>query len=715
MGTVSSSQLDSEGISENKFPSLLKLIQEAPNEQRKISIYRIPDSLQNWFDDKFPGLQSLLSQDEMVIAGSFPLQHLIGENWADSDVDLWVSDKIKLRKLSSYLLGRGYDLPIKHRDILIEADTYSRLKRWVRRIYIFRDPTGKRPDVQAILTHEDVKLTELVESFDIDACCVFADGEKVVTSFENTNLKQRKTSLNSNAIFEQSPYEWFRTLRRVEKYMLRGFKFDWSGLEYALHESPMYEFIRNYGKIHPKLGELHFLYPAEYGSDYVDAYVNKWNSLADQISKIGEIPHLVLTLNHLHFYIRGEVIYSIELARKKDFGTAIETIEEDLPTKCFDYIMIDETDFDQIEDPFKATVQVGDQIYCFSIEHFLKLFSFDPSDFGFEFPEMRQAAINSSEGIESPPEIALPAKAQEFMTPFFSAVMSYRDVLNTLYRYACNIEVGCKRSVLPFVNQMAKNWIDQFNRMEEEITQHVDFNRVLRNYPDLKNITDSIIVMTDEDDVETLMDHIYSIYHLIRKKYYVTLKTSERNSNIFFGCSAENSSPENPPLSDGYFLLRLSGNFLIPLKQVFMALDSFFLGAKHFVLKPMRDEQGYHKRLDYTINYGLVNSQQQLAGTYISADHCQAGSDKLVYELYRKEQRIYRPDGKSYSVLDSKDIHPEDAERLKTIPRSRLEIPRVPSPPPVRRHEEISESDEESEEIVEVRQETSGNGNGRKE
>lgn len=687
MGTVSSSQLDNEGIAENKFPFLLKSVSEASDVQRKVSIHRLPDSLQNWFDNQFPGLQDLLSQNEMIIAGSFPLQHLIGEKWGDSDVDIWIADKDKLRKLSSYLLAQGYNLPVKHGTVLTESDTYSRLKRWVRTIYVFQDTNRRKPDVQAILTHANVALKDLVESFDIDACCVFTDGEKLITSFENTNLKQRKTSLNSNAIFEQSPYEWFRTLRRVEKYMSRGFSFDWSGLDYALHESPMYNFIRKYAKVYPKPEEPYPYYPHEYGTNFVDAYVNKWNSLADQISKIGEIPHLVLTLNHLHFYIHGEVIYSIELI-KKDFGKAIELIEEDLPTKCFDYIMFDETKFDQIEDTFKATIQVGDQIYCFSIKHFLKLFSFDPNEFGFEFPELRQFQVNSSEGIESSPKIALLAKAQEFMTPFCSTVMSYRDALKTLYRNSCNWnleEFQCNRSILPFLNKLIKNWVEQFEKFEEEVSKHVNFNRVLRHYLDLNYIAGSLSDLSEgaSGDVGGVIDNIYGIFNLIKKKYYVNGKTSERNSNIFFGCSGKDKSPKNPPLEDGYFLLRLTGNFLIPLKQVTMAIDSFFFGARHFVLKPMKDERGYHKRLDYTINYGLVNDEQKQSELYISADHCQAGSEKLVYQLYRKEQHIYRPDGKSYTVVDRKNIQPEDAERLKGIRRSPLVIENLSPPPPI--------------------------------
>lgn len=223
--------------------------------------------------DNLNALTGILQEHKCVIAGSYVLQTVCGENWAN-DIDIWCSaspsivsdieelgyrlvksidyrtniDLIKQgkidfidRMLNEEKLSKS-DMSVlektkkywenyeeKEEDIPEVIETYRRLKEHVSFIYFLVHDT--KPPIQVI----DVKnIMDCIATFDFNICQVYYDGENVVAknAFKKAGflacIKYRIGKITYEASKIQSSSEWYRTLRRALKYTQRGFFIDFT-------------------------------------------------------------------------------------------------------------------------------------------------------------------------------------------------------------------------------------------------------------------------------------------------------------------------------------------------------------------------------------------------------------------------------------------------------------------------------------------------------
>lgn len=200
-----------------------------------------------------------------VIAGSFPLQAIIDEDWKESDIDIWVenkSDDMDISPISKFwriLSPLGYRISKKLEQSKndISSSGYRRLEYCVESIYTFSGDNLKK--IQVIQLHPfdswrinnffnteiPITMERFLGSFDIKICGVYfgfnENNETCTLNVTNFNcdmsnnevisdINDRILNINysvlspPNAVFP----EWIRTLKRLIKYNTRGFTINWN-------------------------------------------------------------------------------------------------------------------------------------------------------------------------------------------------------------------------------------------------------------------------------------------------------------------------------------------------------------------------------------------------------------------------------------------------------------------------------------------------------
>jgi hypothetical protein len=154
-----------------------------------------------------------LEDSNSIIAGSFPLQVYLQENWDGSDVDIFTTNDNMQKYLSKHFAEK----------VIHENDTCS-----------YRGYVTDRARVTEYITHRNLKLQVIkfmdpIESddltkytfskFDIDICKVSFDGKEYHIGDRNA-VKTRNATVGTT---------WrclsFKTYERIKKYEQRGFTF----------------------------------------------------------------------------------------------------------------------------------------------------------------------------------------------------------------------------------------------------------------------------------------------------------------------------------------------------------------------------------------------------------------------------------------------------------------------------------------------------------
>jgi hypothetical protein len=235
------------------------------------------------------------------------------------------------------------------------------------------------------------------------------------------------------------------------------------------------------------------------------------------------------------------------------------------------------------------------------------------------------------------------AKLESVLSPLLHFIFEIYPSLKVINKYACRgrKEFNCSESVLTYQYKIAKDLKFYLNQIgstyEEETKQNWDYDIILiNNLYELDKWIDEFI--TASDSSETNFSHIYYAVSRILRKYLQKVK-SERNENLYFKCEGKGIFENEPNLGKSYFMLRLAQNFIIPFVDVLTALEHIFKNEDHhFLLLPKRDDEGQQLKLNLTSNYELTVPEQSRRASYISADHCQPGTNKLVYTLVVKKR-----------------------------------------------------------------------------
>ena len=229
----------------------------------QFDITKIKNKLNSLFkfdtEDQVDDLKKALSSSGAVIAGSAIMQSVLGVEWEDSDIDIWLpvssqdSPVDSLCKATDILkcIPGDYNVPkiIKMcpRRHGTNLEQYQRLSAYVTYIMTMYSKTNNKKAIQIIFVKTTVQ--EVIASFDIIASQIWYnvdrdehdeflqilpnqfdhnDKPKSVNIIEEAvgdtpiiQLLARQIKMSEIALKLQSPFEWIRTIIRIEKYNTR--------------------------------------------------------------------------------------------------------------------------------------------------------------------------------------------------------------------------------------------------------------------------------------------------------------------------------------------------------------------------------------------------------------------------------------------------------------------------------------------------------------
>lgn len=205
----------------------------------------IKEETRNLFHDRLlmdgfnPSIfDNMLKISGAIVAGGYPLQVFSKESWP-SDIDLWIPSPNSgghVEHIYRYLMDLGYTprrMSLRCSNVrsanvnmqTCEMD-YIRFNRTVNYIVAFYKPDAIV--VQVIVLRNNLNPVDMVKTFDLDVCQVMYMNGAI--SFTEQGLSEKiltkRASISQAALNLQSTYEWFRTFKRIDKYMMRGYTVD---------------------------------------------------------------------------------------------------------------------------------------------------------------------------------------------------------------------------------------------------------------------------------------------------------------------------------------------------------------------------------------------------------------------------------------------------------------------------------------------------------
>lgn len=152
-----------------------------------------------------PDLFKKLKETESVIAGSLPLQIVLGETWVDSDLDIFCKNQEMLLYFNQFY--KAY--PIS------EADS-KRYNVVFDQVVEYHTPTGFKIQVIWSKSLKEI-VKDTLDRFDFDFCKVAFDGDKFHIAVPEA-VKSRSCTFNYN------PHSTsIKNYHRLIKYEKRGF------------------------------------------------------------------------------------------------------------------------------------------------------------------------------------------------------------------------------------------------------------------------------------------------------------------------------------------------------------------------------------------------------------------------------------------------------------------------------------------------------------
>jgi hypothetical protein len=180
-------------------------------------------------------LLDVMERCGVVLTGSTALQVIrrLGP-WDQSDIDLLLDQShiqhehdiiLSLTRGPSPYRVRIYDV---EQEPVLEVADYRRLRKYIRRIYSLE--ANGLPAIQVIVTNRSIRMTEdFLNTFDLTANR-FAIGTAPSGEFisiegdvDMPKLERRELHVDVLVMKLAGVRDWVRTIRRIHKYMLRGF------------------------------------------------------------------------------------------------------------------------------------------------------------------------------------------------------------------------------------------------------------------------------------------------------------------------------------------------------------------------------------------------------------------------------------------------------------------------------------------------------------
>jgi len=211
-----------------------------------------------------------ISDIHVIIAGSAVMQAVLGEAWDGSDMDMWAT-AAEFPNIQADLVKAGYALS-RH----VPIDDSSAYVRMSATIYCIHEFLAKdKPLVQVITVKTDSAL-KAVDTFDITACQVYyVPSQRLIAAASPDAWKallKRQIVFSESSLKKQAPMEWIRTLKRVCKYLKRGFVIEdaqWARMLTAVSEHGGEPQWVQSGNRHGQAAGVRFVYTPQDGFNFI--------------------------------------------------------------------------------------------------------------------------------------------------------------------------------------------------------------------------------------------------------------------------------------------------------------------------------------------------------------------------------------------------------------------------------------------------------------
>lgn len=184
-------------------------------------------------------VNTFLKKSKAVIAGSIVLEAVLNKRWKGKnnnykspDIDFWIPFDT-----SQCIYDHMFTILAK--DWHIESfssnnywwntgkSDYARLHKYVNKIVFAKafmlKPKKSITPIQFMVLNPGITVKDVIRSFDIECCKVFYDGKKIRSM---NPAAPNAINISPKMMYEQTIFEWIRTIKRVEKYVNRGLLFD---------------------------------------------------------------------------------------------------------------------------------------------------------------------------------------------------------------------------------------------------------------------------------------------------------------------------------------------------------------------------------------------------------------------------------------------------------------------------------------------------------
>ena len=518
------------------------------------------------------GFSNTLRRSGCLVAGSFPLQVYLNKTWDESDIDIWANEK-SVNEMTIHLLKEGYPVPkrlslqVDHTDC---AKSYARLQKYVRRIFAFT--CRGKPNIQIIVIRGE-SIKDVIDTFDLTVCQVFYDGENITWLHVHSkdDADNMKLVITQRAIEEQSLFEWIRTYIRIAKYMNRGFhKPDWNVIV-ILHQRTRrhVEFCILWNRWSYR---LKLVYPEVSETFPIFVQDERKNILfVEGMRFIG-----VFRPKEGQKLTENELITQVEDEDEQKFPFEVA------PSVCLDLSTASDT---SRQDLLRANSSYVSFLY-------------------------KTSAFCMDSGV----------------------IQNVLDNTGTRVVYMGYIDDLSEEVDVPVPYTARLELLSSWTYEKNEIA--------IRELPKLKRILMKVSSMDDlnpSDDayVRDLLNRLgirpekgnETVYGwLSRTISYVNSKNDrkeipERDNSIFYNCDRSDKTL--------YYMLRLSGRFLVKFSDILKTLKRVRNGHQVFRIEPVLDSNGNQVRFERTQNHAMKYNR----GSAVSADHCQEGSDRKLYTL----------------------------------------------------------------------------------
>ncbi len=532
-------------------------------------------------------LDSLLKKHSALVAGSYLVMHALDASessaWAHADVDLWIHKNSHPKEFLIGLVSElGVDFPTQ---IQMRGNTtgYERLYAHIHRIYKTTTEGGRK--VQIIVTHLPPPI--VVGQFDLTVCRIALGGDQNILTH---NLGQERwmsdlesMTLRTDHHVKQSTLEWIRTLHRVAKYYARGFKFETKNFLQEISQT---------------LVEVQF--PPQ-------TIEHTWNQAISRV----QLPRETIT----------EFVMAL-----KDNLLSFKTENAELVKN---WIKMTKAARRDCKKAVREWVKLGWR----KVVRYFRAIGILPEEEQLRIMQDYNAAVN-------------PTGENVFVLLFYDSgnKIEFKNNNESL--------VTVWRSGQPYAPRLI---VDPTPELRGESTYQGE------DFEDTEVVYEKCFDFIAYEEINDFMPHLresQSVGLIIGQKVYCLgveqfqnifeeqAGLFTRDQDVMVECivDPEDARRKKVLMKDKYVQVRLEAIFLVPLVDVEQLLDVYRLGlTRLFQIKSTG------KKLEYTASLGAATHlsnelmrqtrYRQVESSWVSADHCQTGSEKMLYRLVPTRNR----------------------------------------------------------------------------